>query len=370
MTISKDIAAKIIEDFNSGISLRTLEKIYNINRKKISKMLKDNNIYVRYKYTEEEIQEAIKLFQQGLSLIKISEKLNIDRHILSQKLIKLHVKKQKSICIAKEDTEGLKIKNGYIEGYSIISLAKMYNRSTNYVYNVLSKYGVEIRDTKKRIYHFDEHIFETINTEHKAYWLGFLYADGYIDEINNRIELTLCEKDKSHLEKFVKFINATPSLKITEKKNILNNKIKYSYRMSVCSKEIVNNLVSKGCFQNKSLNLTFPSFEIIPKEMICHFMRGYFDGDGSITLSNQGKTPQLSFSILGTKDFCTKFEDILFVENIINKKLKLKQCNNIYVFSRGGNIQAKKFYDFLYRNSTICLERKKEKFNAVLNSNI
>lgn len=49
-------------------------------------------------------------------------------------------------------------------------------------------------------------IFENIDTEEKAYWLGFLYADGCVGSKESKVELSLAEKDLRHMEKFRSFI--------------------------------------------------------------------------------------------------------------------------------------------------------------------
>ena len=117
--------------------------------------------------------------------------------------------------------------------------------------------------------------FEKIDTEEKAYWLGFLYADGSVGSKENKIELGLAEKDLSQVEKFKQFIG-------------LDNKISYrkntkSYRSSFRSQKCKQDLISQGCVPKKSLILTFPTEQQVSHSLICHFMRGYFDGDGWFT---------------------------------------------------------------------------------------
>ena len=93
--------------------------------------------------------------------------------------------------------------------------------------------------------------FEKIDTEEKAYWLGFLYADGNVSNHENKIELILAEKDVGHLEKFKRFLN-------------IKNKICYreatkAYRISFRSEKCKQDLIDKGCIPNKSLILKFHS---------------------------------------------------------------------------------------------------------------
>ena len=114
--------------------------------------------------------------------------------------------------------------------------------------------------------------FEKIDSEEKAYWLGFLYADGYISFSENKIELSLAEKDVHHIEKFRDFLG-------------INNRICYrpsvkAYRLSFRSDKCKQDLINQGCTPRKSLTLKFPTSKQVPYELIRHFIRGYFDGDG------------------------------------------------------------------------------------------
>lgn len=99
-------------------------------------------------------------------------------------------------------------------------------------------------------------IFEKIDTEEKAYWLGFLYADGAIGSKEDKIELGLAEKDLSQIEKFRSF-------------TMINNKISYrpktrSYRYSFRSQKCKDDLINKGCLPKKSLILVFPTENQVP----------------------------------------------------------------------------------------------------------
>lgn len=92
--------------------------------------------------------------------------------------------------------------------------------------------------------------FKVIDTEEKAYWLGFLYADGCVGSTESKIELSLAEQDFHHIEKFRDFIG-------------INNKISYrsavkAYRYSFRSESCKQDLIDKGCIPKKSLILKYP----------------------------------------------------------------------------------------------------------------
>lgn len=219
-----------------------------------------------------------------------------------------------------------------------ISQETSINRST--VYKILKDLKVTMRPqhqvghskntTKNRKYHFNLDFFETIDTEEKAYWLGFLYADGYVSH-TGYIRIALQEQDLEHIKKFRTAIEAN---EVT----IKHNQKTKSYSIDCCSIKMARDLAKKGCFQNKSLTLTFPIEDIVPNHLIHHFMRGYFDGDGCISGT---KTP--SFSVLGTKDFLDKYEDIL-INNIkckknkrIHKKHGIKTRKKLHILAKKQN---------------------------------
>ena len=211
-------------------------------------------------------------------------------------------------------------------------------------------------DGKKYV---NSNYFKTIDTEEKAYWLGLLYADGYVNE-ESGIELTL--KDKDHVEKFKKAIDSTHN--IQEKNTILNNKTFTNYRISIKDKQISKDLIRLGCFQNKSLILKFPTEEQLPNHLIRHFIRGYVDGDGTISISNS-KSPQAVLSIVGTRCFINSY--VLFLEKELDIKFGSYLGINGKAFSKTvcGNIKAKKVIDYLYSDINIYLDRKYEKYKEI-----
>lgn len=210
-------------------------------------------------------------------------------------------------------------------------------------------------------YKYDINYFEVIDTEEKAYWLGFIYADGCIsNDSKQQLIIELCKQDKIVLEKFISCING-------------NNQIyenKHSYRLAICQKDFTNNLLDKGVFPKKSLLLKFPNTDIIQKQLIRHFIRGYFDGDGSISCNkyyNKGKNRYYyisEFNILGT---------ISFIESILkflpSSKYKIKhetKQTNVYKYRVYNRVDIVKIFHYLYDDSNIYLERKRDKFMDII----
>lgn len=213
-------------------------------------------------------------------------------------------------------------------------------------------------------YYYNKDFFETIDTEEKAYWLGFLYADGCIVEQykNNRLksmhlEIGLCKKDENHLHKFLNSIESNVEIKY--KTNKLNGKLYESCRVAICCTKMCRDLIDKGCTPRKSLTLKFPNVDIVNANLIKHFIRGYFDGDGCISIRKNG-TLELNF--VGTLDMLDRISNVLLSEKIIFKTpYKIQSGNAFQIFIYGADA-IERFYKYLYKDAIIFLDRKKDKF--------
>lgn len=246
-------------------------------------------------------------------------------------------------------------------------IAKKYNLSGQSLKKDLIE--LELYDPSKdraRIKAYNETIFDVVDTEEKAYWLGFIYADGYIysapsrkteGRIDYNFELCTAEKDKEHLEKFAKFIKYEKPLKVTKADK--NGHMRC--RICLSSKHLWNTLNNYGCTPNKSLTLQFPEESIFKdKSLIIHFIRGYFDGDGCISYANAIHT-EPCVNVLGSEQFLTKLLSY-FPENYHNLQL---HRNHGFEETRFFGLSAKKALAFLlilYNNSTIYLQRKYDRF--------
>ena len=220
---------------------------------------------------------------------------------------------------------------------------------------------------KGQINSFDESFFEKIEREEQAYWLGFLYADGYVKKTRSKDQqcfgITLSARDKEHLEKFKVSLSASHPIKIYSRLG------KKDYcRIEFYNDKVSGDLIRLGCVENKTLILDFPSGEQVPKELINHFLRGYFDGDGCLSFWQKEKSSYLkfSFSVLGTQEFLKGFQKTLKMSFQFSQRFPERKKNN-YTLSICGNQQIIKVCDFLYRDATIYLERKYEKYVLLKN---
>ena len=251
--------------------------------------------------------------------------------------------------------------DNYNQFHNTHDLAIKFNVSTDAIRRLLKKNNVKLLTTQelgKQKRPRNSNYFENIDTPQKAYWLGFLYADGYNNEKDNCIRINLQQEDELHLQKF---LDALECQNFEIKHQTKDGKYNMSY-IEVCDKKISEDLARHGCFQGKTNKIVFPSN--LKEEFYSHFIRGYFDGDGSLYYSTRNNHKYFGFHLLGTLEFLTK------VREILNKnKLALeRKSNSLYSFNLSGNKQIIEVMNYLYKEAdeTIWLNRKKDKFEVLL----
>lgn len=214
-----------------------------------------------------------------------------------------------------------------------------------------------------RKYFFDFDFFEKIDTEEKAYWLGFMYADGCILPVNKygeqAFKLQLAEQDKECLEFFKKDLNSSYPIREDRSHKIKNLKRQSMFLLEQRSQKTVNDLKKLGCMEQKSLKLVFPEEYQVPKELIYHFIRGYFDGDGSISCD---KNNHWNLCFVGTESFIKKISTYFTGGSVFPDKRK----KNSWYYALGGNLQILQAYHLMYDNSHRYMKRKFDKFQQLL----
>jgi len=205
-----------------------------------------------------------------------------------------------------------------------------------------------------RIYFFNENFFEKIDTEEKAYYLGLIYSDGNVK--GNQMRLSLAEPDQYLLEKHREILTNCPKLKLVKKRK---EKHKQKYLLELTSKKYTDFLKEKGVVPKKSLILKFPTEDQVPRHLMCHFLRGYFDGDGSLSKTKGGNNVILGFT--SSESFCSGLREFLLSELNIEGLIsgyKHSKANDLKLSTR----KAFLLLDYIYSNSTIRMERKFLKF--------
>lgn len=188
-----------------------------------------------------------------------------------------------------------------------------------------------------------------LNDPNSDYWLGFIASDGNI--FTNQVKIELQEQDKSQVESFCKFFKG---VKVRERyKKQFNKKM---YLAAFNDIQIVETLKSLGISSKKSLNLNYLGKFSWP------FLRGVFDGDGSISISIRGYGRVILYS--SSRIFINQIKDFLNSQgfNVSVKCYDNRTKNPFYSIWITKKSEILKFYKNLYRDGNFYLERKKEKF--------
>lgn len=218
---------------------------------------------------------------------------------------------------------------------------------------------------KNARYTTNENYFEKIDTEEKAYWLGYIYADGCIHNNLSKMTVSAAEVDKSHMQKFLDCLESDQPIR--EQRKVIGDRVFIQCSIEIARKKIAQDLISHGLHPKKSLTLTFPNEGTFPTELTRHFLRGYFDGDGSIhnsKIKNVNKKNSKAWKVyfMGTKEFLKEIKVILKKDKKLTEK---PNSTNTYYLSFGGVNQCLELMNYLYKDATIYLDRKKERYEEL-----
>lgn len=262
-----------------------------------------------------------------------------------------------------EDWEKDFLKANYMQ-MSKHELAEILNRSPDAIQIKASRYGF-----KKYPYYCDYHYFDQIDTEEKAYWLGFLTADGWIskNKKNNAgvVGIELQYGDIGHLKKFNKSIKG--NYQITDRWVACGASTDKESKTHHCCIRIFSLMMyealSKLGFDNeKSYHVNIPD---ISEELIRHYLRGYFDGDGCFCLTNKSFTVGfISASKPLFDDVCRILESntIKYHTHEYTSDYNTKMYR-IYVYDKNSKLRL---LDYMYQNCQIYLDRKYKKYQKAI----
>lgn len=311
---------QLIKDFQEGKSYDYLCKTYHHKFKTIKKILLENNIDIS-KRDRKNYKTDKKITEEEINLI----------------------------C---------KI---YLQGKSLNYLSKMFDISVEKIRKIIKKNNIKIRQISNKKYYLNEDYFDNL-TENGAYILGFLAADGWIKKEGNLVDLTLSSVDKEILEKIKEEIQLERPLR-----TFIDSQGREKTSLTFSSQKIREifknyNLIPRKTFLLKNLpNLS--------KKLLIHYIRGYFDGDGSIFYNSNKRALWTIYSV--NRSF---LEDIiLFLKknyNIdpVNIYEDKRKQNIIYFFNYAKKESLKKIYEAIYNDKNLLkLERKFIIFSNIYN---
>ncbi len=209
--------------------------------------------------------------------------------------------------------------NLYADGVSASSLATKFSVDKRQIIQLAKDLNIfRDKNLSHRTFQFNRDIFDNIDNEYKAFWLGFISATGYCH--NRKLTISIDNDKKSLLNEFCKFISY-PEDKITIKSNK-----KQSLELVVSDKYIAEKLFNIGFCKNI---IPFPP--PIPTSLLNCFLLGYFSSGGDIIYLE--KTDKWSVIFYGQQNFLNNLKSYLSNNEIssnINKILKIDDNNSIH----------------------------------------
>jgi len=260
-----------------------------------------------------------------------------------------------------EYTDQNRLRNLYQQFGSGVQVAAYLNVPYKVLARYLKKYGITNRITQKR--NIDNY-FQQIDTEDKAYFLGFFYADGYtsIKTSENGFQINLQEQDRVILEQFSLYAHSTYPIRISDVK--YQNGTSKQCRLSIYNRAFVNSLISQGCVPGK-INRVFPNLQ---DTLVRHFLRGYFDADGTFSTSHiERHNPVPNIGYCGNISFMEQVLQVFEAHEIfLHMYYNQRHKTDFVSISASSREMVHRRYSFFYTDATVFLQRKKEKIEQYI----
>jgi hypothetical protein len=309
--------------------------------------------------TEQQINEIIKLYQEGDTPIALAAQFGIYNNSVTRILRKRGVLRNQHVKVPQDQID--QIITEYTAGISSEVIAEKLDIDGTTVCRILKRNGVILRPAtqNKRKYTIQQDYFKIIDTEEKAYFLGLMYADGNLSQVGSEIKITLQEEDCDILQRFSNIIYGF--VKLTEAKGELQDGSIHKYfTFHMYCQDMHRDLVNLGCPPAKTFLIRFPTIDVVPQRLLWHFVRGYFDGDGCICITDPGR-PRIDFS--SNLDFIRQLITFFVSEGIECNKPGVNIENTLTGYIQFGAVdKVLQCYRKMYDNATIYMNRKRQTF--------
>lgn len=244
----------------------------------------------------------------------------------------------------------------YRSGLTVRDIVDRFGCTQKTVDGYLNAAGVERRgvDSRFRKHELNERYFEKINTEDKAYWLGFVLADGNVH--GNRLTIGLAEVDVQHLRKFLLAVGSSSSVIFSRSSGYTD---RMQTRVRVNSRHMMSDLLALGVTPRKSATACAP-LDRIPEPLHKHFWRGVVDGDGHVSKPTpESQSPTVN--LVGPRVLCEQFK--AWVQTLgptQNKVCRKRDCKDLWVVSFSRRELSHRILQELYEGCSVALDRKEE----------
>lgn len=319
--------------------------------------MESNSSMVKRVWTKEEINDIVKMFENGNSFDTISEKYKAHFFTIKKLLISQGIDTSKKRRWKQEQIDTI-VENYTKNAWTYSDLTKYYKTNSREITKILKDNGIDPsyyrgRKTNRNIV---KDYFKVIDTEHKAYILGLLMADGCVRKSkHDTYYLTLEMIDLDIIEKVMKELNLDSKVRVSNRKRDYIKNERTTYSFSVYSKELCEDLIRHGVSPLKTQYVDWLP-NSVPKDLRRHYLRGLIDGDGSIYHMTDGRwsitLTNNQYNLL--KDYNEWLGELTgFKPNKISNTVTSKRVT--YTGSKAITI-----IQVLYKNNNISLDRKQK----------
>lgn len=248
----------------------------------------------------------------------------------------------------------------YQGGMPFEAVGEKFGVSGNAIRGLLFRRGIKARTLSqaKRRVPCNHNYFDEPLDEERSYWIGFILADGSISEKKYGrtagLTVRIAEVDRGHLCKLAKALGSKH--KIT---HVVEGAGHASVQFRVSSSEIAESLIRYNVLPRKSADHAFS--ELIPPHLLKHYFRGYFDGNGGIS---RHKRSLWTINCCSSHRFLTRFVQWIG-EQIGGHDAPVYMGDGIHRVNWSGTHRCREILDLMYKDATVYLDRKMEMYEAV-----
>jgi intein-encoded DNA endonuclease-like protein len=334
------------------------------------------------KFSKEQVDQWYNDYLEGLSQKQIANKYKIAPESIKKYFILYNINvdwNSYHVKLSQEELDNYgKARQLYIDGMSMKAAREKvgipFSKAQGFK-NYLSRTGLKIKSISEVASFVEDHnFFSTIDSEIKAYLLGFFAADGHIEKRSDYDSYTLRVGVSMQDVHIIMLFNSF----ITNNKSAINvNKHNYA-SVAITSKQIGEDLLKLGFDSNKTK--TWKNIPKLPNELYRHFIRGFFDGDGSVSLNTRKSGNRIS-------GFNRRATFTCYNKDILEQISKLTNIEFNYRLHKGGKTtvrgsdtifencwvaeiwdfeKLRKLHEYLYKDVNYFYLRKKQKFDLAI----
>ena len=360
--IPDDTEQKVCAAYIAGMNSSEVARKHGISKSSVGNILNRNGVPIRApseRHAERD-RAIIECYRDGASQWETAERFGLSQAGVG-KILERHGVRARLRLTEEEKNQAVSL---YVDDIlSSRQIAKRLGVDFTAICSLLKKRGIERRS--RRIWHFDEAFF-TRTDDRVSYWMGFFMADGNIIKVGNTWQFTLAvnEKDRCLLEQLCHDLNLSTDLLKTHQRTTKKGNPQKLVWFRLCHESLQDWFLRWGIVPRKSYNFVEPT---IPIELYPAFLRGWFDGDGC--LSVREKTSSIEVRIAGNKDGMTWYAESLKrlgFRGESSLRFHQSKLGTAYYLIITGESRVIEFYELLRAHDGLRLARKWTGLEAII----